>query len=360
MEVFIHHTGKLRLGLISSGLASVIFLAGIQPAQAVSTQIEVPQLSRGQGSFGFSLASEYFTTEANYDSYRGSFVRLTGDNSLTSFESTLRAQYGVTQRFTVFTGLGYSQVRAVDAVNEKTNAGLTEAFVGANFLIWKKWAHVIPEIQASYPIDETVSNQTVPLTSDGVMYARAGVFVLKPFKWFRLQSYLGIHFPTEGLAKLALYSIGGEVPLGRPSRFAIGASLDGYETLISDELTLAERRQTTLAANAGSQRFYAFDPALMEGRLWASFTPDRGIRIRAGYAKTIDGIRAAEGQSFLLSVSFHSVPKNRHLIEAERQERIRRKRAEAAKKFEATPAQSETEYLRDDSLDETERMLEKE
>ncbi|MBK7890188.1 MAG: hypothetical protein IPJ84_04865 [Bdellovibrionales bacterium] len=89
----------------------------------------------------------------------------------------------------------------------------------------------------------------------------------------------------------------------------LGGGVDGIETLLNDDLTLAERSLTTGSANGGSLRYRTFDPALLRARGWVGFKPGNTVEIRAGYDKTLTGLRTAEGQAITLNVVFSSVPR---------------------------------------------------
>lgn len=293
---------------------------------------ESPPMRWGAGSYAFSSTAEYFMSQANYDSQRGSYQRLTGDNNLSSFESSVIGRYGFTSRFSIFGGLNYSYLRAVDSVTDKTNGGISSLNAGINAILWKGWLHLIPEISGGFPLAKTQPQQTAPLIGDGVAYGDLGLHIFKPTKWFTWIGYGGIHLPAEGLAKRWFYKAGLEIPMGRS--FAIGGGINGYETAVNDALTAVERQKTTTSANAGSLRYYSFDPALMEGRIWLSLKPDDNMEVRAGYAKTIDGVRSAEGQSAFIALAFISDQGRITSRAAYRREKERQKRDEALREFE--------------------------
>lgn len=339
-----------------------IALAATVFSQPVAAAVELPPWWWNQGSYGLSATTEYFRTTANYDETRGSFQRLPNDNTFSTFETKLRARYGLTSRWSLFTGFGFAQVRAVDPLNEKTNSAVTDVFAGADFLLPLKWIRLVPEIQAGYPITAIDTKSTNPLTSEGVGYVRATLFARKVFKHLELFGHGGLYVPAEGLAKRFEYGTGLDVRLG--SSISVGGGIEGYETAMPDELSLAERSKVTSAADAGSYRFYAYNPALLEAQAWIRFQPDRSLLIRAGYGKTLNGIRSAEGQSFLLTVSFNIPGRHRGSTAS----RTRHKREQDLKVFDETRVESEpsdsfeaddtVEESNRDVLDDTEQLLE--
>ncbi|HVK60297.1 MAG TPA: hypothetical protein VM432_02055 [Bdellovibrionales bacterium] len=286
----------MTLILILLSMMSSVALAGSLP--------ESPPSIWNPGSYGVSATSELFTSNANYGEERGSYSKLEEGHSITVFETRPRARYAFTHAISAFAGTSFAQTKAVDSDTEKTSANLTEVYGGFDWQLNRRWWRVVPEFEFSYPVTATDPDQTVPLTSDGVWFMRAGVFLFKPYKRIRFESYLGLHYPGEGLAKRFNYSLASEVALIRG--FSIGGGVYGYETIVSDDKTQAERTRTTDRANAGSQRFWAYDPALLEARAWVGFRADRAFTFRLGYGKTINGVRTAEGSSVLLSIAFSS------------------------------------------------------
>lgn len=278
-----------------------------------ASPIETPPWSWRKGSFGISSTTEYFTSNANFGPMRGEFSRLAGDNSLTDFNTWVRGRYAFWPKFSMYSGFGVSQVRAVDQVNEKTNSGLTEAYLGGHFTVWRKWLLMVAEIEAGMPLDaggplvNFSKTQTTPLIADGAYYARAILHMRRNLGPAYLFGYVGTHIPSEGLAKRLLYGVYGEFPIG--DFLMAGGGIDGHEVLINDELTAAERNVTNVSANAGSQRYRSFDPAILRARGWIGFKPGKTVEIRAGYMQALTGLRDANGSAFTLNVVFSSIPK---------------------------------------------------
>ncbi|MDX9731219.1 MAG: hypothetical protein RBT63_05560 [Bdellovibrionales bacterium] len=296
-------------------LATIVALAvsTICASTSFGSPIETPPWSWRKGSFGVSSTTEYFFSQANYGPLRGEFSRLTGDNSLTDFNTWVRGRYAFWPKFSMYAGLGLGQTRAVDAVSEKTNSGLTEGYIGGHFTVWRQWLLMVAEVEAGMPLDaggplvKFNRFQTIPLVADGSYYGRALLHMRRDIKSLRIFGYVGARIPTDGLAKQLLYGAYAELPVGDFLMF--GGGVDGHEVLMNDELTQAERDITLASANAGSARFRSFDPAILRARGWVGFKPGRTVEIRAGYMKTLTGLRDAEGSAFTLNVVFSSIPK---------------------------------------------------
>ena len=347
-------------------LATLVLIALTPVAARATMANEPPPSNWRKGSYGASAYTEYFTTKANYGNSRGEFTRLIGDSTFSSLETRIRGRYAVSPRYSFFAGAGMGYSRAIDTLAEKTNSSLTDIHAGLNFMAYRGWLRIVPEIMGGFPLDETNRTQTEPLTSDGVAYGRAGIHLFKPFKYLRVQTYTGLHIPADGLAKRFLYELAVEVPFGES--IGIGASFNGYETAFPDEIPQIERLKTTTRADSGSQRFFAWEPALMEARAWVGFRPDPGFTVRAGFGKTIDGVRSAEGASFLLSFVFNRGEKSATPPKGPKLMPDPHEREEAVDKFEADTEQPDQQYFEDEAppvptakeaLDKAEKMLEK-
>ena len=345
-------------------LATLAVILGSSESAWAVRAYEPPPPGWVADTYRFSGHLEYFTSKANYERDRGGYQRLIGDSNVTYMDTKLRARYAISNKVSLFAGMGFANAKVIDPSKEKTNSQLTDLNAGVSYSFTTKWMRLVPEAQFGFPLDPSSLSQDKPMTSDGVYYGKIGVFAFKPMKYLRLQGYAGFLWPSS-LSKRFLYEITGEVPLG--SMFLVGGGMDGHETWLGDDETETARRAAALRANAGSFRYFSYNPSLTELRAWAGVILDRSFIVRAGFAKTINGLRSAEGQSFLISAVFGTTaptssdfarqPKRRDVIINDSE----------AKNFEADVEKVdqglfEIEQGRKskggESLDETERMLE--
>lgn len=268
------------------------------------TAPETPPSAWSKDSVGVQTQSEYFFSHANYGESRGSFENLSTSNKWSSFENRLKTRYGFTNAISLFGGIGASASTATNFGVDRNNSAVNEVFAGVDFLLARRWWRVVPEFEASYPTDQTTKLQTNPLTSNGAAYANLGVFLFKPYRYLRFEGYLGFHLPGEDLAKRFVYSLGAEIAMF--GAFTVGGAVQGYESVVADATSNAERKLTQATADATSERFWAYNPALLEAKGWIGLRFDRSFGVRLGYAKTLNGVRTAEGQSVLLSLYYNT------------------------------------------------------
>lgn len=277
--------------LLTFIVSSCFFSGSVSNASTTLTQPEAPPLFWRRNSWGISATGEYFSSNANYSETRGSFEKLPGSNSFSVFEGTTRGRFAFTPWLSTYAGLGYAYTQTSDAAANRTNFALDRGLVGADFLLFRKFVRVIPELEIGFPLTSNTVGQTLPMVGHGATYVRAGTFLMKPFQRFTFSSYLGGNIPDQGLAKLFVYNASVEFKISKA--FAVGAGVDGFETVMGDTKRELDRSRTALSANAGSARFWAFDPALLEARAWLAITPATGYSIRFGYGKTLNGVRSA-------------------------------------------------------------------
>jgi hypothetical protein len=364
--------------IFQSAILSILLLFHALPALAVSVP---PPLTWKPGAVGFLLSSEYFTSNANYEDARGSFRRLLTDNSVSSFENSARGMFALSSAWYAFGGFGFGLARVLEPSIEKSTTNLSDINGGSYFLAWDKWLRIIPEVSFSFPLSKISRGQTSAPISDGVMFLQTKIHMFKPTRVVNVLGHLGLHWPFEGLSKKLLYEIGVEKPFG--TNFAAGLGIGGYETILADDQSLIDRQATNISSMGGSGRFYAFGPSLAELKLWLGFSPERTYRIRFGYAKTINGVRAAEGQSVFASMQFNfksaqdsrpaagssskETPANQPANITEEEEFPS---ADARKKFKVNQEETNPELFKGatkyipakpgDTLDATEKLLEEE
>ena len=220
-------------------LAAIAVIGAVGALQAPSfnsmaqatTVIEQPPLSWGKDSSGLALTNEYFTTQSNYAESRGTTISLPAQNSYSTLTTHAKGRYGLSQKYSVFGGIGFGYAKAVDPFSSRTNSSMTDISVGFDMILLKKWLRVIPEMQVGYPIDRIDSSQTTVLTSEGQIYLRAGLYYFKTFRYLKLGGYSGFFVPDQ-TAKRFDYEATADFPLGR--YFFAGLGLDGYESIIPD------------------------------------------------------------------------------------------------------------------------------
>lgn len=323
----------------------VLVLAACQ--QAVAT--DLPPWRWKARAWRIDTQLSYFTTHANFDDAGGTFERLPRDNAYSVTELRLRTRYNLLSRLSFYLGADAARATSRDANLDRENSALTDLTAGADVVLLQKWIRLIAELEGSYPLDPIDSGTTDVLTNDGVAFARASLLAYKPFRWVNSFVHSGVKYRTEGLATLLLWGVGLEKPFAQ--RYLIGLGLEGYRTLLSDSLRKAERTQVTNRVDGGSGTFYAYDPAVLETRVWFGWNPLDAWQLRVGYGNTLNGVRAAHGQTVFAQISFSLDPRpDRGAFQyyQNRSETIRHKTRKAIKSFDVQPEKTDPELFDND------------
>ncbi len=294
--------------LLCPYLIATVLIASVNTFVAstalATSAIEIPPSTFVDGGVGFSTSSNYFNTQANYEKSRGEYTSLPAGNKLTHWENQARIRYNASSRFSLLAGTTYTSTIAQMATVSKTNARMTELVGGIDWLIYSGYLQVTIEWLASYPLDLTDPAQLVPMTNDGVAYFRPGVFLQKSFRRYRFNLYTGLHAPVQNFATRFLYEATMDMRLFWI--FTVGGGINGYETVLSDSTNLIYRQSSAALSNVASERFYSFNPALIEARAWIGIRPNKQLWLRAGYAQTINGLHNAAGNSILFSLTYNT------------------------------------------------------
>jgi hypothetical protein len=346
-------SNRLNTAAKKAVVIAALLLCSAGQAFAASTLPDTPPPAWDKGAMAFSLIGEYFTSKANFGDSRSSYYSLPNGGSFDTLLTRLTGRYAISKEFSIFTGVEAAQSQATEFSVTSTNSNIDEVYVGVDYQLPFRWLRVIPEIEGSMPTNPTDPNQTTPLTSDGVTYGRFGVFLFKRYETFRVESYLGSYIPSNGLAKRFVYSLIAEISMFH--RVTLGGGVQGYETIYSDDQYEYQRLATQALADYGSSRYYAYNPALMEGKAWIGFRLAHAFTIRLGYESSIQGIRTAQGQTYLASVTFNT-PGDINASE----HRLQPTASPGAESMQIDNEKVDPEVFptSHDSLDQTERMLE--
>ncbi len=295
---------RVSLTLMASLLALIL-------GPSAQAYLETPPLYWHEGYFRISTSGSFTTTDANYDSNRGSFTSLPNGASVTHYQIQPRLRYSLNKKWSFYSGFSYSSVlaksNAISATAERSNSQIADAHLGTSVILPFRWARAIAELEGSFAIDSVNSQRTDALVHDGVSYGRISLFAFKSFPWFKLYTHLGFKYRDEGLAALGLWAFGIEKSWARS--VLIQAGVQGSETLMGDQLVSSDRTAVTDRVLQGSHLFYAYNPASLEGQLTLGYSPTPAWQTKLGYSQSFNGTNAAQTSQIFASVSFDFDPR---------------------------------------------------
>jgi hypothetical protein len=280
----------------------------LSTAQALAQDAYKPFVA---GRFDSYLGADYFSTNANYDS-NGSKQNLISGASLTNISTETGIRYLFLDKLGISTAITFNNVSTNNGVQSRSKTDLTYYSLGADLEIYNtySWSFYLDGVYK-------IANEQIDLTSDDAIASDAasealvsGVATFQNEDW-RFYGKVGYGYRTEGLSGLLRYGIGGDYALGN---FKIGLNFPGYTSVQDDEKTDTpiQRDVITTKVNAGSRRYYAINPNLLEGQLYATYNWSKDFQVKIYGGSTITGSNSAEGITggFSLNWGFGPTKKN--------------------------------------------------
>ena len=283
---------------------AVIFLAGFQSHAQL---IQVPEMIK-QDMFVLSGSTNYFSTNANYSSGGGTYQNIPNGGHYDNVRLDILGRYDYSNQLSIKTGFGFARAASHDAQFDRTNTGLTDIYIGAQYHYLKSptW-NLFPEAWFGYPLFRVGSSTTAPLIDEGAMYLQLGAWLMRRYGSWEPYGYLGFRYQDEGRASLLPFNIGTRYKLAYTW---LGLEFEGYQRLTSDSRTSAEKALITTGYNGGSLRYYSTNPSLWELRAYAEGWLSQDLHLKVGAAQTLNGRSTAAGWTVFatLSIDLSSIP----------------------------------------------------
>ncbi len=276
----------------------VFFLIGVSlPAAA---KPELFQLQRKE-TLLFLSELNYFTSKANYESGGGSYVDLPNSGEYSNLLIDLGAQYAFTPRLYLGGELGIANSESsLNGIN-RTNSTLGEAKAWIQYVAPVKFLRVVPEATFIYPFNRIEDGTDDVMTGEGAMAVQPGIWLIKNLRRLDFFGYLGGRYQDEQRSGLAIYRLGSQFKF---SSFFVGASLNGFESVMDDKGSEAERLAIVRRVNGGSFKYYAYNPSALEVDLWAGMNFSRTSNLRLGLSQTLNGKSYAHGMTVHVAYQF--------------------------------------------------------
>ena len=253
--------------------------------------------------FDMYLDSQFFKSTSNYDA-NGSKQSLPGTSSFQNISLDTSARFLFFNNLGIYSGFLYNYVDTSTGAVVRNTSALTHYFAGADYqlLATDRWTLYLDftYLIASTAVDAAAD---VAIATNGANEAKAvGVAVYSVDK-FRLFTKLGYDFRTEGLSALLLYGAGGEVAVGNVK---LGLALDGFSSVKDDDYTSQPlaRDAITDRVNAGSRRYYAVNPNLLDAQVYFQYSFGGNMNAKISAGSTITGSNAADGISAGLALNW--------------------------------------------------------
>lgn len=267
----------------------------------------VPQFDGRQ--FGLEMVGEYFYTDENLSGTDGSRVDTVGD-SFQTFSVRGAADYSLRKNWLV--GVGAEIVNA-SSENQNFSVNNLEADRSAtelnNFSVFTHYElrqgtlRLIPTLKGTFTVQEVNPNTNNVVTGEGANQAELGAWGLIETGGIEPYIYGGYRYQDDGRAHLMPWRLGAQFNL---SRFFLRSEVGGHLVIQDDKYNSRrlERTNVTNRVNAGSFRYYAVNPNLIEARVEAGIPVSRELDVVGGATHTLAGESVAYGYSFYAGIRY--------------------------------------------------------
>ncbi|KYG67101.1 hypothetical protein AZI86_08805 [Bdellovibrio bacteriovorus] len=237
-------------------------------------------------------ATNFFYSEANYPQDGGSITNLPNGNHYQLLDVTLGTRYVPKRSWSVFGWANIGNAESKDSLATRSNSSLSEAAIGADFLMYSEAFQLIPEFTFVMPFEKiNPSSDNVP-NSEGVMEFRSRLIAQMNLGTSRPYGWLGFTYRAEGRSFLMPWGVGLQFKL---SSLVLGAELFGYQSVSDDTDSSALRTAYINSVNAGSLKFYGKNPSLMDSQVYGTWNINRKWSLQANGGVTLTGSNSAAG-----------------------------------------------------------------
>lgn len=237
-------------------------------------------------------ATNFFYSEANYPQDGGSLVNLPNGNHFQLLDLTFSARYVPRRSWSVFGWANIGNAESKDSLATRTNSTLSEAAIGADFLIYSETIKLIPEFTFVMPFEKIDPSSDNVANSEGVMEFRSRLIMqmdpgpLRPYGW------LGFTYRSEGRSFLMPWGVGLQL---KGSKLTLGGELFGFQSISDDTDNTATRTAYINSVNAGSLKFYGRNPSIIDSQVYGTWHVSRNWTLQANGGVTLLGSNAAAG-----------------------------------------------------------------
>lgn len=287
--LFLHRALKLRIAILRWVAIGVPLLSYAEPIP-----IHI-------GEFSFTDYFSYYRTVANYTDAGTGSVNLASNGYYQLFSDQLKAEFDAFSRLRFSANLSGGYATGSSDISTYTGSGLSEGGLGAE--LWfkqKRWAFV-PTMKFSYPFFRITINTSDSMIGDGTVNLEPGGWAIIYFRPWAIYGYLGYLYRDNGRASLLTQELGASFRLPEAR---IRAGIRGYSWVVSDTLDPLQRNIISARVDAGSFKYYSYNPTNYEGYAEFDYIINRAFEIGAGVAQSFYGNNSAQGFTALAMVRF--------------------------------------------------------
>lgn len=244
-------------------------------------------------TFEIAGGTNYFETTANFNNV-GTKVNLLSSNKYTLIDSFLSSRYVFQDLWSVEAQAFISNAESKNTDFNRSNSTLNALAVSADWMVYRGFMDVIPELTLRYSLDPVAGSQDSVITNEGVMEVTGMIKAQNNYSWFSYYAGGGYSFRSERSGIMPWYLGGG---LQWKHSF-FGLELNGFQTVTDDGDKGAHesvRNALLQKVDAGSYKFYSVNPSHIQAALNLDIGFSSGFVVKTYLANSISGQSYSNG-----------------------------------------------------------------
>lgn len=249
--------------------------------------------------YDFEIGLNYYKTSTNFDA-GGSTAGLASGNYLLYTDLSAEVRYVINSNVGLIAGLQITNSESDDAIATRKNSNLSYLHLGLDYLFEKGRSYLFfMELLLSYPLEKISSDTDSALNSDGAIELKPQATMVFYKEGYSPYASLGLNYRTEGLSTLLTFMLGAEIEF---ERMGLGGNLNGFFSILGDQKTQEERELLNHNVNAGSARFNAFNPGLIDADVYMKYYVSKDFIVKGNISYAVSGVNYAQGMRIGASV----------------------------------------------------------
>ncbi len=263
-------------------------------------------------TFEISGGATYFETSANFNDV-GTKVNLVSSNKYTLLDMFLESRYVFKDFWSVRAKAYISNAESKNTDFNRANSTLNTIEAGADWMVYRGFMDVVPELTVRYSLDEISTTQDSVVTNEGIMEVTAMIKAQNNYQWFSYYAGGGYDF-RSGRSGIMPWYLGGGLQW---KHSFLGLELNGFQTVTDDPdrgSNEAARNTLNQRVNAGSYKFYSVNPSHIQVQANLDIGFSSGFIVKSYIANSISGQNYANGMTIGLMVNllFDTFSNNPH------------------------------------------------
>jgi hypothetical protein len=262
-------------------------------------------------TFEISGGVTYFETTGNFNDV-GTKINLLGTNKYSLLDSFLESRYVFKDLWSVKGQVFISNAESKNSDFNRANSTLNAISVGGDWMVYRGFMDVIPELSVRYSLDPISNSQDSVINNEGVLEVLAMLRAQNNYSWFSYYAGAGYHFRSERSGTMPWHLGGGF----KWKHSFLGLELNGFQTITDDgdKGTAESLRNTVIQrVNAGSYRFYTVNPSHIQAAVNLDIGFSSGFIVKTFLANSISGQSYSNGMTagVMINLLFDTISNSR-------------------------------------------------